>query len=89
VSEVGKDKRLVNLLRNAVDAASDDTGWAFLGSVGSLLVKQMPDFDARSYGFSKLRELVAATKLFEIEERVMGASGTAKSIFVRERARTP
>jgi len=87
VPEIGKDKRLANLLRNAVEAASDDTGWAFLGSVGSYLVKQMPDFDARSYGYSKLRELVAASNLFDIEERALPGAGAAKSIYVRVRGR--
>lgn len=82
---IGKDKRLAKLLRDAVDASSDDTGWAFLGLVGSYLVKQMPEFDARSYGYSKLRELVAASKLFDIEERPMAGGGSAKSIYVRER----
>lgn len=87
VPEIGKDKRLANLLRNAVDAASDDTGWAFLGSVGSYLVKQMPDFDARSYGYSKLRELVVASNLFDIEERALPGAGAAKSIYVRIRGK--
>src|SRR5690606_1690772 len=83
---VVKDKRLARLLRDAVEASSDDTGWAFLGLVGNYLVKQMPDFDARSYGYSKLRELVAASNLFDIEERPMAGSGSAKSVYVRERA---
>jgi len=85
-SGVVKDKRLARLLRDAVEASSDDTGWAFLGLVGNYLVKQMPDFDARSYGYSKLRELVAASNLFDIEERPMAGGGSAKSVYVRERA---
>lgn len=86
-TEVSKDKRLANQLRNAVEAASDDTGWAFLGAVGSYLVKQMPDFDARSYGFSKLRDLVAASTLFDIEERALPGAGAAKSIYIRVKGR--
>ena len=82
---VGKDKRLAKLLRDAVEASSDDSGWAFLGLVGNYIVKQMPDFDARSYGYSTLRELVAASNLFDIEERPMASGGSAKSIYVRER----
>lgn len=82
----GKDKRLSGLLRAAVDASSDDTGWANLGAVGSYIAKQMPDFDPRSYGFTKLRELMAATKGFEIETRTVGEGG-GKTVFVRERGR--
>ncbi len=86
-AEISKDKRLASQLRRAVEAASDDTGWAFLGSVGSYLVKQMPDFDARSYGFAKLRDLVAASTLFDIEERALPGAGAAKSIYVRVKGR--
>ncbi len=84
--ELTKDKRLANLLRKAVEAASDDTGWANLSPVGSQIAKQAPDFDPRNYGFRKLRELVAASKLFDIEERVIGA-GPGKSVYLRERDR--
>ncbi len=86
--EPGKDRQLASLLRKAVEAASDDGGWANLGAVGSYIAKQMPDFDPRSYGFPKLRELVVATKLFEIEERLIG-TGPAKSVYARERKRRP
>jgi len=63
------DTKLVNMLREAVDGASDETGWASLGPVGSLLNKTANDFDPRNYGFKKLSELVSAIGLFEIERR--------------------
>jgi uncharacterized LabA/DUF88 family protein len=85
--ELSKDKRLATLLRKAVEASSDDTGWANLSPVGSHIAKQAPDFDPRNYGFRKLRELVAASKLFEIEERVIGA-GPGKSVYLRERRKS-
>ncbi|ANB17116.1 NYN domain-containing protein [Dokdonella koreensis] len=80
--ELKQDKRLLNLLRNAADAASDDTGWANLGAVGSTIAKQAPEFDSRNYGYRKLRDLVQATRLFEIEERPIGG-GQAKAVYVR------
>jgi uncharacterized LabA/DUF88 family protein len=86
VKAMGKDRKLANLLRKAVEAASDDTGWANLSPVGSHIAKQAPDFDPRNYGFRKLRELVAASKLFDMEERVVGA-GPGKSVYLRERRR--
>ena len=70
------------LLRNAVEAASDDSGWASLGAVGTVIAKQAPDFDARNYGYQKLSELVAASGLFEIEKRKTG-DGSTTSIYVR------
>jgi len=64
-NELKQDSKLVSLLRNAVEASSDDSGWAHLAPVGSNIAKQAPDFDPRNYGYKKLGELVAATKLFE------------------------
>lgn len=80
--ELKQDSRLVNLLRNAVEASSDDSGWANLGPVGSNIAKQSPEFDPRNYGYSKLGELVTATKLFDIEERQFG---NAKALYVRDK----
>ncbi|MGH8125772.1 MAG: NYN domain-containing protein [Rhodanobacteraceae bacterium] len=87
-SQLKQDTGLVNLLRNAVDAASDDDGWAALGPVGSIINKQRPDFDARSYGYGKLSDLIAATTLFEIEHRGAG-EGRPKSPHVRNRKKAP
>ncbi|MFP5307483.1 MAG: NYN domain-containing protein [Gammaproteobacteria bacterium] len=81
-----QDSKLVRLLRDAVDAASDDEGWAGLGAVGSLISKQAPDFDSRNYGFGKLSELVVATGLFDIDERKSG-DGRQKTMFLRDKRR--
>ena len=83
-SELKQDSRLVRLLRNAVEVSSDDSGWAQLAPVGSNIAKQSPEFDPRNYGYSKLGELIAATKLFEMEERQIGDSN-AKALFVRDK----
>ena len=83
-SELKKDTKLVNLLRNAVEASSDDSGWAHLASVGSNIAKQAPEFDPRNYGYKKLRELASATKLFQIEERAVG-DGPSKAIYLNDK----
>jgi uncharacterized LabA/DUF88 family protein len=83
-NELKQDTKLVSLLRNAVEASSDDSGWAHLAPVGSNIAKQAPDFDPRNYGYKKLRELVAATKLFEIEERAVG-DGQSKAIYMKDK----
>ena len=51
---------LRTLLENTIDDAADDSGWASLGDVGSVLSKKMPDFDPRNYGYKKLSLLVRA-----------------------------
>ena len=62
------DTRLVQMLRNAVDAANGDDGWAQLGQVGNQIGNQA-SFDPRNYGYRKLSDLIEATELFEIKRQ--------------------
>jgi len=80
------DTALVNLLRNAVEAASDDDGWSMLASVGHIVTNQRPEFDARSYGYAKLSDLIAATTLFELDRR-SPSDGKPAVLYVREKPR--
>lgn len=69
-----QDSELLGWLHNAIEATSDETGWAHLGGVGSTISKQAPEFDSRNYGYGKLSDLVDAVGLYEItrkEQRVM------------------
>jgi uncharacterized LabA/DUF88 family protein len=63
------DNNLAALLRETVEAAADEDGWAALQVVGSRITQKLPDFDPRNYGFARLRPLVDAIGLFEISER--------------------
>jgi uncharacterized LabA/DUF88 family protein len=83
-SELKQDTKLVRLLRNAVEASSDESGWAQLGPVGNNIAKQAPEFDSRNYGYGKLGELVKATTLFELEERQVGETNS-KVLYVRDK----
>jgi uncharacterized LabA/DUF88 family protein len=82
------DAALVGMLRKAVEAASDDDGWAPLSAVGNIITNQRPDFDSRSYGYGKLSDLITATTLFEIERRSPG-DGKQALMYVREKRRAP
>ncbi|NMQ18160.1 NYN domain-containing protein [Candidatus Competibacter phosphatis] len=73
------DTKLVNLFRNALEAASDDSGWAHLGAVGHHIAKQVPEFDSRNYGYKKLVDLVSAITLFEIDRRSQG------TVYIRDK----
>ena len=83
-----RDAKLVALLRSAVEAASDESGWAHLGAVGSNIAKQTPEFDPRNYGFNKLGELAAAIKLFDVDKRVQ-SDGHSQTIYIREKRKKP
>jgi len=70
------------LILQAIEEASDDSGWAFLGTVGSYLNKVRPDFDPRLHGYRKLSDLFKQNpKRFAVEERGIGTA--AKAVYVR------
>jgi uncharacterized LabA/DUF88 family protein len=73
-SDLRRDAKLLKLLREGIDAASDDDGWAHLGGVGSYIAKQASDFDSRNWGYAKLVDLVTAIDLFEVR-RSSGGQG--------------
>lgn len=68
-AELQRDPAFLQLVGGAVDTASDEAGWAHLGAVGSNLTKTEPDFDPRNYGYSKLSDLLEASKLFEVKRQ--------------------
>lgn len=79
------DKKFKTLLTTTIENLSDDSGWAFLGAVGNVIAKKMPDFDARNYGFKKLSTLVESlSKIIEIEVRESGNT-SPKLIYVRSK----
>ena len=55
--EPAKDEALL-LLKNAFDLAVQDSGWAFLGTIGNHLQQLDPGFDSRTYGYSRLSSLI-------------------------------
>ena len=61
------DPAALTMLRKAVTATSDESGWANLGAVGTHLSKQSPDFDARNYGFARLSDLARASGILELQ----------------------
>ncbi len=79
----GSEPLPVDLVLQAIEEASDEQGWAHLGSVGSYLNKVRPDFDPRLYGKKKLSDLLRQhPRHFAMEERsAPGSSG--KTWYVR------
>lgn len=82
--ELRSDTRLVNLLRSAVDDSADESGWAYLGSVGQNIANKSPEFDPRNYGYKKLGDLYRDIGLFEIEERAV-PNAPGKLIYIRDK----
>ena len=66
--KTARDPQLLATLRAAIEAVSDEEGFADLGAVGSHIAKQLPEFDSRNYGFpSAWSELVEASGIADIE----------------------
>ena len=87
-AKLKSDTKLVGQLRAAVEAASDDDGFAALANIGHIITKQQPDFDPRTYGFAKLSDLVTASDLFDVQRRSPG-DGKQALVYVREKRRSP
>ncbi|NLP57299.1 NYN domain-containing protein [Lutibacter sp. B1] len=76
--------KVIRLLRNSVEDAADEDGWAFMGDVGSLILKKQPNFDARNFGFEKLTPLFKSLNQFEIDQKD-STKGRFKLIYVRNK----
>jgi uncharacterized LabA/DUF88 family protein len=83
-AQLKADTVLVGQLRNALEAASDDDGWAPLAAVGQIITNQSPDFDSRTFGYAKLSDLMAATSVFEMDRRSPG-DGKPAIIYIRDK----
>ena len=56
------------MVGRAIEMASQDDGWAFLGAVGTYLRQLDPAFDARTYGHKQLSLLIKSRpKRFEVQ----------------------
>ena len=65
------DLGTISLISSTVNDIADEDGWAFLGDVGSLLIKKKPDFDPRNFGYEKLTPFIKSLKdNFDIDERI-------------------
>lgn len=71
----------VAVLRAAVESAADETGWAHLGRVGSLLGNRLPEFDPRNYGHRNLASLMEAVDGLDLQRR--GPEGGQQTVYVR------
>ncbi|WP_226389391.1 NYN domain-containing protein [Penaeicola halotolerans] len=76
------DSRLIKFITESIEDLADDDGWAFVGALGSHLLKKQPNFDPRNYGHSKLVPLLKEIKKFSIDERSSGKEHI-KNVYVK------
>src|SRR3954466_3661261 len=80
--ESAPDKRVINLIKSSINDVADESGWAFLGEVGTLILKKQPNFDPRNYGFRKLLHLMKSFDNIEVDER-HSEVGSSRHVYVR------
>lgn len=73
---------IADSILDLAENAEDD--YVSLGSVGQLIQKKRPDFDTRSYGFSKLSGMVKAIDRFEVLEREDKSDPRSKLVYIRD-----
>lgn len=62
------------LLRKAFDTYQDDDGYVSVSTAGSFLKRTKPDFDSRTYGHTKLSQLLEAfPQKYELKRRQKGS----------------
>ena len=64
---IKSDTRLINLLRQAIEAVEENDGWAMLGPIGTH-ISNHASFDQRNYGFKKLSDWFQAIDLVEMKK---------------------
>ena len=66
-------------------SGAGDDDYVSLGAVGQLIQKKRPDFDSRSYGYSKLSGMVKAIDRFEVEERQDKSDPRSKIVYIKDK----
>jgi len=74
---IKSDTKLINLIRQAIEATEEEDGWVGLGPVGSH-ISNKTSFDTRNYGYKNLSSLIKAIDLFELKR------GAGNSYLVRD-----
>lgn len=76
--------RMIKSLKTIITELSDEDGWAYLGAVGNLMSRRLPDFDTRNFGFKKMSAMVDSLDEFELELR-KGDAPHAIEAYVRNK----
>jgi hypothetical protein len=72
--------KVIPLVMDAMKKIDPDQDWYSLGQIGQFIVSAKPDFDPRTYGSSKLSDLLVKSGRFEVKQ------GSGNSLVVRDKA---
>lgn len=83
VDKLSDDKKLKHMISTALNAVSDEEGWARLTTLTSHIKKTNPEFDTRTYGYEKMGKLVKSLKYLNIKEESFKDGSNNKHILVQ------
>jgi len=69
IVDPSKDNNLKKLIKEAIESASEEDGWANLGGVGSYIPRVDSSFDPRNYGFDKLGKLIRSLDYLVVQQK--------------------
>ncbi len=78
-----KDRKLKKLIKEAIESASEEDGWANLGGVGSYIPRVDSSFDPRNYGYDKLGKLIRSLDFIEVQQKTV-ESGSNTYIRIKD-----
>jgi hypothetical protein len=76
------------ILRKVIAQMDSEDGWVGLGGFGRRLANLAPDFDARTYGYKKLSDLVRNSTAFEVQQSEGGGFRIRLKAAQRQRQRS-
>jgi uncharacterized LabA/DUF88 family protein len=79
IVDPSKDKQLKKLIKEAIESASEEDGWANLGAVGAYIPRVDSSFDPRNYGFAKFGKLIRSLDYVEVQQNIDSGS----NIYIR------
>lgn len=74
---------IIELIADSIDDLADDDGFADLSNLGNLIIKKQPDFDPRTYRYSKLSTMLKNMPRFEVQVRTT-SDPNVKPIYIRD-----
>ena len=78
---------IVLLIADSVADLAGDSGLAFMGELGNLILKKQPDFDHRNFGYKSLSAMIKSIDRFETDFR-QTTDPNIKHVFVRDKEAT-
>jgi uncharacterized LabA/DUF88 family protein len=80
IVDPSKDNQLKKLIKEAIESASEEDGWANLGPVGGYIPRLDSSFDPRNYGFAKLGKLIKSLDYVEVQQNTIDSGS---NIYIR------